>query len=132
MNRKMTFLAVAGNGGVLAASGFVAGAAFSRYDSASPPKPRPDRSRNRRLETASIDIQKLIHVEPQQTQPRKRALDEESHRLVLLFRRRRPAERGAPAGVDPGFPRFAILGLQARREPVGLLRHELAIHERER
>src|SRR5882672_6756778 len=114
MNRKMTFLAVAGNGGVLAASGFVAGAAFSRYDSASPPKPRPDRSRNRRLETASIDIQELIHVEPQQAQPRKCALGEESRRLVLLFRRGSPAESGAPAAFYPGFSRFSMFGLEPR------------------
>ena len=57
MNRKITLLALAGSGASFAASGLDRAATASpasKQDAASPPNPRPARSKNWRREAATI------------------------------------------------------------------------------
>src|ERR1043165_4011969 len=108
MKSEMTLLAVAGNGGALGAIGFSPAAAlrWSMSKAASHPIPMPDDCRNLRRE-ASIDIDKLAHVENQQAKPRQQTPPHKRQRRLPSAGRGRAIERQLPCGFNGRFGRVA-------------------------
>src|SRR5436190_21782191 len=101
MKSEITLLAVAGRGGAFGASGPWPSAPALRWhrsSAASQPIPIPAISRKVRRDV-SIDIDKLIHVEKQQAQSRKRVARQKVQCDLAFLRGGRPSEREFPAGV---------------------------------
>src|SRR5688572_21320610 len=101
MNKEMTLLAVAGKCGFRGAIGLTpAPCARSIMSSAaSHPMPSPDDCRNLRRDSL-VRINKLAHVEQQQTEARQRIALQVIERRCLLFRRRIPPESEPPSRFD--------------------------------
>src|SRR5438105_11019608 len=134
MNREITLFAVAGSGGVLAASGPAVPAAAVRWNksrAASQPMPRPDVCRNLRRDS-SIDINKLAHIEDQEAQPGQGIAPQIIERHLAFFGGRKASERHPPPGLHRSFRAIAGQFRNSGSELIGLLRGGLAVHQRQR
>src|ERR1051325_1052698 len=104
MNREITLLAVPGKSGFLGASGLATAVSaarpvrWRRSRAASQPMPMPEFCRKWRRE-ASIDIDKLAHVEDQEAQPIEGVAPKVIKRGLALGGSGGSAERQLPGGV---------------------------------